>query len=119
MLKPLSSEKWNITTAAHLLNRAGFSGAPAEIEKITALGHEKAVSWFVDYESIPDNTPDPSWAKPDPDRAQRFLAARNMSEEDRRKLQREEQQNQRQHITELKGWWLARMANGPRPLQEK
>jgi uncharacterized protein (DUF1800 family) len=119
MLKPLSSERWNFTTAAHLLNRAGFSGAPAEIERIAALGHEKAVSCFVDYETIPDNTEDPSWAKPDPDRAKRFLTARDMSEEDRRKRQREEQQSQRQHITELKGWWLERMAKGPRPLQEK
>src|SRR5216110_1949683 len=102
MLKPLSSERWNFATAAHLLNRAGFSGPPAEIEKVAAMGQEKAVSWFLDYEAIPDETADPSWAKPDPDRAKKFLAARDMSEEERRRVQREEQQNQRQHITDLK-----------------
>src|SRR6266700_3456767 len=109
MLKPLSSERWNFTTAAHLLNRAGFSGTPAEIEKIAALGLQKAVAQFVDFETIPDNTEDPSWAKPDPERGKKFLAARNMAEEDRRKLFREEQQAQRQHLVELKGWWLDRM----------
>ena len=119
MLKPLSNERWNFATAAHLLNRAGFSGPPAEIEKVAAMGQEKAVSWFLDYEAIPDETADPSWAKPDPDRAKKFLAVRDMSEEERRRVQREEQQNQRQHITDLKGWWLERMVKGPRPLQEK
>src|SRR5207249_11631371 len=63
--------------------------------------------------------PAPPWAKPDPDRAQKFLAARRASEEERRKIQREDQQAQRQHIVDLRGWWLERMANGPRPLQEK
>src|SRR6266446_6585760 len=119
MLKPLSSRSWNFTTAAHLLNRAGFSGPPSEIEKLVSLGPERAVARFVDYEQIPDNTADPEWAKPDPDRAKRFMEARKASEEDRRKLQREHQQAQRQHITELRGWWLERMAKGPRPLQEK
>ena len=115
----MSSERWNFTTAAHLLNRAGFSGPPAEIEKVAAMGLEKAVAHFVDYETIPDDTQDPSWAKPDPERGKLFLAARDMSEEERRKKLREVQQSQRQHITELKGWWLERMAKGPRPLQEK
>src|SRR5439155_15197127 len=119
MLKPLSSGGWNFTTAAHLLNRAGFGGPPAEIEKLIVLGPEKAVAHFVDYETAPDGTPNPTWAKPDPDRAKRFMEARNASEAERRKLLRQQQQAQRQHITELRGWWLERMAKGPRPLQEK
>src|SRR5215471_11706526 len=119
MLKPLPSGGWNFTTAAHLLNRAGFGGPPEEIEKLVALGPDKAVAWFVDYEKIPDDTPDPEWAKPDPERAEKFMAARRAGEEERRKILREQQQAQRQHITELRGWWLQRMAKGSRPLQEK
>jgi uncharacterized protein (DUF1800 family) len=34
-------------------------------------------------------------------------------------MARQEQQSQRQRMVELKSWWLARMAKGPRPLQEK
>src|SRR5436190_13718114 len=119
MLKPLPSTRWDFTTAAHLLNRAGFGGTPAEIEKLVALGQEQAVSHFVDYEKIQDNTHDPDWAKPDPDRVERFMAARSAPEEERKKMQRQEQQTQRQHMLELKRWWLERMASGPRPLQEK
>ena len=119
MLTPISARKWNFTTAAHLLNRAGFGGPPAEIERLVKLGPDKAVSWYVDFEKIPDDTRDPEWAKPDPDRQKKLQEARRASEEERRRLQREQQQMDRQHITELRGWWLQRMAHGPRPFQEK
>jgi uncharacterized protein (DUF1800 family) len=119
MLKPLSRAKWNFTTAAHLVNRAGFGAPPQEIEKVAASGHEEAVSHFVDYEQIPDPTPDPEWAKPDPDRMEKFMEARNLPEQERRRKLQEIQRADRQHMIELRGWWLRRMAAGPRPLQEK
>ena len=119
MLKPLAAEKWNYAAAAHLLNRAGFGGPPAEIERLVKLGPEQAVSQLVDFEKIPDTTPDPDWAKPDPDKVARLQAMRQAGEEERRQMQREEQRTQRERITDLRGWWLQRMAKGPRPLQEK
>src|SRR5437879_4117005 len=103
MLKPVAASKWNFTTAAHLLNRAGFGGPPAEIERLVKLGPDKAVSWFVDFEKIPDDTRDPDWAKPDPDRQKKFQEARSATAEERQRLQREEQQTQRQHTMELRG----------------
>src|SRR6267142_2809599 len=119
MLKPLSASKWDATAVGHFLNRAGFGGPPAEIEGLVSLGMERAISLLVDFEKIPDPTPDPSWARPDPDRAKRILALRNAAPEQRQMLQKEEQQLQRERILELRGWWLQRMAGGPRPLQEK
>jgi uncharacterized protein (DUF1800 family) len=119
MLKPLARERWNFTTAAHLLNRAGFGGPPAEIEKLAALGLEGAVSQLIDYERTPEPNEAPGWAKPDPERVEKFLKARQAGEEERRKLQREEQQTQRQRMMELRGWWVSRMAHGSCPLQEK
>ena len=119
MLKPLAGSKWDYTTAAHLLNRAGFGGTPAEIEHLVKLGPEKAIDYLVDYEKIPDDTAAPDWAKPDLTRADRFLKLRDADAETRRKMVQEEQRNQRQRLVELKGWWLQRMAKGPRPLQEK
>jgi len=119
MLAPLTPREWNYTTAAHLLNRAGFGGPPAEIEKLVALGPDRAVDGFVDFEKIPDDTPDPEWAKPDPDRREKFEAARKAGEEERRRLLRLEQQTQRQRMMDLRGWWFQRMAQGPRPFQEK
>lgn len=134
MLKPLPAAKWNYTTAAHLLNRAGFGGTPSEIETLRRLGPEKAVDFLVDYEKIPDETPIPSWAKPGQGPFIAAEALRNFgrqmreakTEQDRRRIDAErrkrQQGEQRKEITrvlELRGWWLDRMVQGPRPLQEK
>lgn len=105
--------------AAHLLNRAGFGGSPAEIEKLAAMGHEKAVSSLIDYEKIPDPTTDPDWAHPDPGKAERRRAAKNATPDQRREMQKAERQIENERILELRGWWLKRMAKGPRPFQEK
>jgi uncharacterized protein (DUF1800 family) len=119
MLQPLSASRWDFNTAAHLLNRAGFGGTPADIQKLVSLGHEGAVSWLVDFEKIPDSKPDPDWAHPDPGRAERRRAARNAMPEQRQQMQKTERQIENQRINELRGWWLQRMATGPRPFQEK
>ena len=133
MLKPLPADKWNFTTAAHLLNRAGFGGTPPEIEKLAEMGPDRAVSCLVDYDKIPDPTLSPNWAKPDPERMEKFAALRRTNqelrqakgdqrkelEEKRREMQREQRQMQQQHLLELRDWWLQRMVKGPRPLQEK
>src|SRR5260370_28183065 len=102
MLKPLESGRWNFTTAAHLVNRAGFGGSPVEIDKLVALGVDGAVSHFEDYEKTPDETTDPAWAKPDPDRAERFMAARGAGGADDRKILHEEQQRHRQRVSQLR-----------------
>src|SRR6266849_8308829 len=119
MLSLLPASKWNFTTAAHLLNRAGFGGTPHEIERLAKLGPAGAVASLVDYEQTPDPTPDPAWAKPDPERMQKLAALRQAKAEERQQLFMEERRLQWQRMSELRGWWLGRMANGPRPLQEK
>jgi uncharacterized protein (DUF1800 family) len=119
MLERLPNDRWNFTTAAHLLNRAGFGGTPSGIEQFAALGVDGAVARLVDYEKIPDTTPNPEWAVPDPARADLYRQARNADPDKRRELLRDEQRKQRQRIVELKHWWMQRMAGGPRPLQEK
>ena len=120
MLKSLSSERWNYAMAAHLLNRAGFGGTPPEIAKLDDLGLDQAVDFLVDYEKIPDPAPNPEWARPEPDRIQHLQEVnRSGTPEEKRQLQQETQQLQRQRIMDLRGWWLQRMATGPRPLQEK
>ena len=119
MLKALSNERWSFTTAAHLLNRAGFGGTPEEIDRLVSLGPDGAVLHLVDYEKIPDSTRNPEWAKPDPQREERLRQARNADPEKRRQIIQEERRKQREHLVELKWWWLRRMAKGPRPFQEK
>ena len=120
MLKPLSSDQWDYAKAAHLLNRAGFGGPPSEIQNLADIGPDKAVSLLLDYEKIPDPTPDPDWAKPDPDEIRQFREAiKKADPEEKKKLQREQRQTYQRRMLELRGWWLQRMATGARPMQEK
>src|SRR5437870_284760 len=105
MLNPLPASKWNYATAAHLLNRAGFGGPPAEVEKILTLGPEKAVSFFVDYEGVPDNTAAPEWAKPDPEFSRKMVELRETrrksqtaSGEEKKALEEKARMLQRQQI---------------------
>src|SRR5580700_1101908 len=119
MLRQLAKGKWDYSPAAHLLNRAGFGGPPAEIEKLAALGLEAAVAHLVDYEGIPDESANPDWAKPDPDRPASLRTMQSAPEQERREMYRDYQQEQRQHLVALRHWWLERMASGPRPFQEK
>src|SRR5215469_2812542 len=120
MLKPLSSSKWNYEMAAHLLNRAGFGGTPIQIQRLADMTMPEAVSFLLDYEKISDPTPSPDWAYPEPDR---IAAMRKVyqtgTQEERRQANQAEQKLQYQRIIELRGWWLNRMAKGPRPFQEK
>jgi len=120
MLESLPASQWNAATAAHLLNRAGFGGSPREIENIRQMGLAKAVSWLVDYEKIPDETPAPDWAHPDPEVDARHEAIRKAADpETRRMLQEQENQEQNSQMADLRYWWVRRMALGPRPFQEK
>ncbi len=83
MLNPLPETKWSFTTA-HLLNRAGFGGPPSEIEKLVQLGPDQAVAYLIDFEKIPDPTPNPEWAKPDPARVEKFQEFRKLTQQLRR-----------------------------------
>jgi uncharacterized protein (DUF1800 family) len=99
------------------------------------MGLDGAVSYFVDYEKIPETEDRPDWAKPDPARNERVRDLKQMPRqamssdlteeqkqedaEKRRKAVQEIQRNQVRDLQEMRGQWLQRMAQGPRPLQEK
>ncbi len=53
-LAPMSATDWSYDRAAHLLAHAGFGGTPAEIQKLTDMGVERAVHSLVYFESIPN-----------------------------------------------------------------
>ncbi|MGH8023287.1 MAG: DUF1800 domain-containing protein [Limisphaerales bacterium] len=106
--------------AAHLLNRAGFGGTPMQIQHLADRTMPEAVSFLIDYEKIPDATPPPTWAHPEPERIEAMRRAyKTGTAEEKRAASRAEQKLQNQRMLELRGWWLNRMANGPRPFQEK
>ncbi len=141
-LNLLPKSNWNYTTAAHLLNRAGFGGPPNEIQKIADMGLEGAVSYFVDFEKIAENlNADPRFAQPEEghdtfmDLPKSLLKRKRPNEtdeefqkrmEEEKKLVPEIHEAKRNMALErsenqetLTTWWLNRMAFGPRPFQEK
>lgn len=102
------------------MNRAGFGGSPAEIQKLADLGLDQAVTHLLDYEKIPDPTPNPDWAKPNPEEIAKYREAiLNGTPEQKEQAKKEERQLQLRRTLELRGWWLKRMASGSRPFQEK
>ena len=59
-LAPIAKSDWNYERAAHLLERAGFGGTPAEIEHLAALSPTDAVRELVHYQKI-DNAQLPAF----------------------------------------------------------
>ena len=51
-LTPITAADWNYDRAAHLLERAGFSGSPEEIQKLADMTPEEAVRSLVYYDSV-------------------------------------------------------------------
>ena len=77
---------------AHLLRRAGFGATPAAILAAAGQGREVTALDLVAYDSIPETPPPPPASLSDP------------------KSRRPD---------DLAAWWLGRMINTARPLQEK
>jgi len=130
---PKAENSWTIFEAAHLLNRAGFGGAPGAIKSFHALGREKAVDSLFSSTDAIDAFPLPSWATPEAalaeskSRFQQFRATRmateGLSPEDaenkRREAFKEIQRTNREHALEGQSWWFRRMLKTEAPLREK
>lgn len=129
-MSPIAPEDFGPREAAALLRRAGFGAAPQQAEALSRFGPERAVDLLVNFEQIPD---------PDPARDDHFdggvvrelteaqrrdlLQARIRRDEDaiaRYRMQREAMQRaDRAQAAEIQRWWIDRMIESPRPLEEK
>src|ERR1700687_3284317 len=49
-LTPISAKDWNRDLAAHLLERAGFGGTPAEIDALAKMTPAQAIARLVRYQ---------------------------------------------------------------------
>lgn len=52
--RPIAAAEWNYDMAAHLLERAGFGGAPDEVEALARMGPTAAVRHLVRYQGVED-----------------------------------------------------------------
>ncbi len=114
-LKLISSNDWDYEKARHLLFRAGFGGSPEEIQQLVDMGMYKAVEYVVEYHERPvanlelDIRP----------QSKGLVYERYLSSEARRELQNRQRRSFRNQISDIRKWWLQRMVESPRPLEEK
>lgn len=129
-LAPLRDEDFGPRQAAALLRRAGFGAPPEDAARLAELGAAHAVDSVVNYHLVRDPAPPtPDLFRDDvirpPDEATRraFQQARARRDEEaiaRLRVAREEmEQRDRQQMGEIRRWWVERMLDTPRPLEEK
>jgi uncharacterized protein (DUF1800 family) len=115
-LMPLADSAWDYAKARHLLFRAGFGGPPEEVEKLHALGLRKAVDFLVDYKSQPDvDLPPPEPPKDEVTES----TLRKLTPEERQKAQQQKRRNDQLDFQMIRQWWVKRLVESPRPLEEK
>ncbi len=56
-LQPISASDWSPERAAHLIERAGFGGTPAEVARLAAMPARQAVQSLVRYQRIANPLP--------------------------------------------------------------
>lgn len=113
---PLAAADWDYAKARHLLSRAGFGGPPEEIERLQAMGLEGAVRYLVEFQELPEVAFDPP---PEVSRPPSPAELQELNEEQRRQLRRRYMQQQRAHMLDVRAWWVRRMVESSRPLEEK
>jgi hypothetical protein len=123
---PTPSDPFDAVKAAHLLNRAGFGGTPAEVERVRKLGPMDAVDELLDFPDAPaedlseTDVPDLSSIDGYPkDFKEVAKLYRDKTEEERKELRQKLMAANREAIEATIAWWLRRMTFGPSPLQEK
>ncbi len=127
MLNPLPVARWDRAKAAHLLNRAGFGGPPAQIDAVLKAGLATAVRTLVDGPPAPVAAAPPPWATPQDLQARREgmqdLAALSADPATRKQIEQQFRRDMRREevgqIRDLGIWWLERMRTSNDPLQEK
>jgi len=128
-LKPLEPSEFDYWKAQHLLNRAGFGGTPEQVRGLTAMGLDGAVDYIVDYDKVtstpikPDEFDTDIMRPADAEDRAEFAAARRRGDEKTLEMYRQERQRRqmedRQQMGRIQRWWIKRLIETPRPLEEK
>lgn len=128
-MAPIKPDRWGYDQARHLLWRAGFGGTPAQIRTVMNWGPDKAVGHLVDFDDVPFDPPradafDKDIMRPlnAEERGELARARRGGDEESVARLRAQRQEAERvdrQQIRSIQQWWLKRMIETPRPLEEK
>ncbi len=128
-LAPIKAKDWGYDHARHLLNRAGFGGTPSQIATLVKWGPEKSVEHLLNPQAIPFDEVkatafDHDIMRPytSEERGEIAMARRKGDEEAVTRLRAKRQEAERadrQQMRDIQHWWLKRMIETPRPLEEK
>jgi uncharacterized protein (DUF1800 family) len=128
-MRPIRPADFGYEQARHLLWRAGFGGTPAQIQTLVSWGPEQAVDHLLEPEKVPFEQPaedafDRNLMRPSTaeERRARAAARRNRDEDALARIRAREQEAERtdrRQFRQIQRWWLERMIESPRPLEEK
>ncbi|MFO0861392.1 MAG: DUF1800 domain-containing protein [Phycisphaerales bacterium] len=128
-MAPIAPKNFGYEQARHLLWRAGFGGTPVQIQTLASWGPQKAVEYILDPANAPEDKPRSDLfdkniiREPTAEERKAQAEARRKQDEDALAKFRVDQQRRqgqdRQQISEIQRWWLKRMIETPRPLEEK
>lgn len=128
-LKPIRDIDFGYDQARHLLVRAGFGGTPKQIQTLVGWGPEKSVEYLlapekVEFEPVRADLFRADIKRPytDEERMMARSAQRDRDEDALARFrlrQQEAEREDRRQIREVQRWWLKRMIETPRPLEEK
>jgi uncharacterized protein (DUF1800 family) len=128
-LAAVAPEKFGFEEARHLLWRAGFGGTPEQIQTLAQWGPQRSVDHLVNYESIPYDPVNSElfdsdiMRPPNADEREMLARARRSNDEDAvarfRARRQEAERDDREQMRRTQHWWMKRMIESPRPLEEK
>jgi hypothetical protein len=121
----LPASAWDKKKAGVLLQRAGFGGTPQEVETLAAMQPWQAVDSLLGSPNLAQADPPPSILKPSLN--DKFRTVRNRlrqintpdAEKKRQEILRALRVEQEKRLTDLRGWWLQRMADPAMAAREK
>jgi len=128
-LRPLKPTDFDYWKAQHLLNRAGFGGTPSQARALARMGLDEAVDHLVEFDKVaplPDDETtfagDIMRPPTEEERAEARRARQSNDEPALERVQRERNRRQaadREQMGAIQRWWLKRMIETGRPLEEK
>lgn len=128
-MRPIADSNFGFDQARHLLWRAGFGGTPKQIQTLVSWGAKRAVEYLVNYEDVPTDTVsesefDRNIMRPaTAEEREMNVRARRMNDEETvarlRARRQEAEREDRRQMSSIQRWWLKRMIETPRPLEEK
>ena len=121
----LPASAWDKDKAGVLLQRAGFGGTPGEVDVLSKMQPWQAADSLLGSPELAKAAPPESVTRPGLTEQQRLIRRRLnlLTPKDREKkaqeLNRAVRAEQEKRLTDLRGWWLNRMAHPATAAQEK